>query len=431
VSEPPTERARLRWRARGYLLLGAGTALLFLAVAARDPIPVFVALPLLIAPVAAGLNAPSAAASASLSWSDRGSGPRVELTGSLRADPSADMEDWAVELVGPPPLPGARPLTVDWRPDRFRFTLSWTAPEPTILRVTAPTISWRDPTGLVDREVRGEHPDILIERYPPELLRLGAIRLERTVPLPGETHSHQLGASGEFFGIREAGPTDPPRRINWRASARAGRRLVNEFELERSADLLILLDVRPTPLGPVLDDRLLGIARAAALGIANACLREKLRVGYATFGEFVDSVPLSMGRIQQVRIHDAILTTRRAAVEGPSERCAVALRRMYPSTITTLLISSLVGESARELVPHLRRRGFPLVVLGPSPLSLVGGLALRDAEEEALAGRLGRLDRGLRLAETWLHAPVVDWTDFWSLGGLARMLRRPNVRRGP
>jgi uncharacterized protein (DUF58 family) len=430
VSAAPAARAPLRWRPRAYLLVGLGVALLFFAVGIRNPVPVFLAVPLLVAPLAAGLAAPSGTLSAPLRWSDEGSGPQVELTGTLEGDPSAGLEDWVVAVDEPTPLPEAAAPTVEARPGRFRFTLHWIAPEPTLLRVPAPAIAWRDPAGLVERPVRGDRPDLLVERYPPELLRLGAIRLERTVLLPGETRSHRLGPSGEFFGIREAAPTDPPGRINWKASARAGRRLVNEFELDRSADLLVLMDVRPTPLGPTLDDRLLGISRAGALGIANACLREKLRVGYATFGEFVDGVPLSLGRIHQRRVHEAIMATRRASVEGPSERCAVALRRLYPSTITTLLISPLVGDSALELVPHLRRRGFPVVVLSPSPLPLDPRDPPLREEEERLASRLGQLERRQRLGETWVHAPVVDWEDFWSLTGLVRMLRRPVVRRG-
>jgi uncharacterized protein (DUF58 family) len=430
VSAPPAPRAPLRWRPRAYLLVGIGVALVFFAVGTHDPVPIFVAVPLLVAPLAAGLAAPTAALAAPLKWADEGSGPRVDLTGTLDGSPAADLEDWVVSIDPDGPLPQAAAPTVEVSRGRFQFTLHWVAPEPTLLRVSAPSIHWRDPTGLVEREVGGDRPDLLVERYPPELLRLGAIRLERTVLLPGETRSHRLGASGEFFGIREAGPTDPPSRINWKASARAGRRLANDFELDRSADLLILMDTRPTPLGPTLDDRLLGISRAGALGVANACLREKLRVAYATFGEFVDGVPLSMGRVHQLRVHEAILATRRASVEGPSERCAVSLRRLYPSQVTTLLVSPLVGDSALELVPHLRRRGFPVVVLSPSPLPLDPRLPPLMPVEERLAARLGRLERRQRLSETWFHAPVVDWEDFWSLTGLVRMLRAPVVRRG-
>jgi uncharacterized protein (DUF58 family) len=420
----------LRWRARAYLLVGAGTVLLLLAIAARDPIPVFVAVPLLVAPVAAGLGSPSSSRPVSLRWSDEGTGRKVELTGTLSGEASARPDDWVVEFAQPLPLPEAAPPDVARGPGGLRFRLHWTAPEPTVVRIASPSAVWRDPMGLVERPLPGERPDIVVERYPPELLRLGAIRLERTLLLPGETQSRRLGASGEFFGIRDAAPNEPPRRINWVASARAGHLVANDFQLDRSADLLILLDCRPTPLGPALDSRLLGISRAAAQGIVDSCLRAKLRVGYATFGEFAACVPLSSGRIHQARLHRAILATQRSSVEGPSERCAVSLRRFYPPSLTTLLLSPLVGESSLDLVPHLKRRGFPVVVLSPSPLPVSPQLVSIPAEDEALAARLGRLERREQLATAWLHAPVVDWDEYWSLAGLVRMLRRPAVRRG-
>lgn len=427
---PAPGRPPLRWRPRAYLLVAAGTAFLFLAVAVRDPVPVFVAVPFLVAPVATGLTAPAPPRPVPLRWTDDGSGPEVRLTGSLQGEPAARPEDWVLEFRQIQPLPEQRPPESEQGPKGLRFTLHWTAPEPTVVRVSPPRLAWRDPVGLVEREIPGDRPDLIVERYPPELIRLGAIRLERTLLLPGETRSHRLGESGEFFGIRAAAPNDPPRRINWIASARAGRMLANDYQLDRSADLLVLVDVRPTALGSAMDSRLLGISRAAAQGIADSCLREKLRVGYATFGEFAECVPLSTGRIHQARIHRAILATQRATVEGPSERCAVSLRRFYPPSLTTLLLSPLVGNAAVDLVPHLRRRGFPVVVLSPSPLPVSPQLAPLPPEDEALAARLGRLERREQLADAWLHAPVVDWYEYWSLAGLVRMLRQPAVRRG-
>lgn len=50
------------------------------------------------------------------------------------------------------------------------------------------------------------------------------------------------GASTEFERIREYLPDDEFRRINWKATARRGQPLVNQFEAERSQNLVLLLD---------------------------------------------------------------------------------------------------------------------------------------------------------------------------------------------
>jgi uncharacterized protein (DUF58 family) len=295
--------------------------------------------------------------------------------------------------------------------------------------VPPPTISWNDPLGLIERTVDGERPTLVFERYPPELHRLGAVRLDRTLLLPGEARSHRVGASGEFFGIREAAPNDPPRRINWRATARIGHRLSNEYELDRTGDILILVDTRSTLLGPSVDDALIAVARAAATGISQAFLREKARVGFATFGEFVDAIPMASGRGHRLRLQAAITAMRRSEIVGPSERCAATLNRFYPPGITTILISPLTGEADPDLLVYLRRRGYPAIVLSPSPLSLPTVPLPLSPEETELAGRLEQLERRRRLARLWTHSPVIDWNDYWSFGELVRVLRQPNRRR--
>ncbi len=50
------------------------------------------------------------------------------------------------------------------------------------------------------------------------------------------------GASTEFERVREYLPDDEFRRINWKATARRGQPMVNQFEAERSQNLVILLD---------------------------------------------------------------------------------------------------------------------------------------------------------------------------------------------
>ncbi|MGB6501790.1 MAG: DUF58 domain-containing protein [Thermoplasmata archaeon] len=416
---------RFRWRTRGYLLAGAGAAFLVLAIAARDPVMILIAVPLLIAPVAAALAGPRPAPRAALAWQSSGDSGAIRIRGEIRGAPPSSTNDLMVTFEVPADLTEEAPARVEWFPGRIRFELKWRSPRPTIQKIPPPKILWRDPIGLVERPADGPRSSLQVERYPLDLFRLGALRLERTRLLPGKTQTRYVGSAGEFFGIRNASWNEPPRRINWRASARSGRWLANEFEIERTGDLIILIDRRPTVLGAEVDERFLGVARAAATGIAGSFLRQKARVGYATFGEFVAATPLSSGRTQGVRIRQAIRGTRRSPVEGPSERCAVSFRRYFPPGVTTLLISSLGGDAACDLVVYLRRRGFPVVVLNPSWRALLARRSSLSEREDALATRLGHLERRMRLSATRVFATVVDWEDLSSLGDLGQRLQRP------
>jgi len=429
VSATDLSPSRIRWSSRTFLLLAVGIALLLIAVGTRTSALIFFGLPLLVVPFVAALGSPRRAVVADLTWQAGGAGPSVEVSGTVHARHGGDISQVAITFETPADLEEAAPPTLRYRADAIDFALRWWAPHPMIGRVPPPSISWKDPLGLVEREVEGERPTLIFERYPPELHRLGTVRLDRTLLLPGEARSHRVGASGEFFGIRDAAPDDPPRRINWRATARVGRRLSNEFELDRTGDILLLVDTRSVLLGPAVDDALIAVARAAATGISAAFLREKARVGFATFGEFVDAVPMATGRGHRLRLQAAIMAMRRSEVAGPSERCAATLNRFYPPGITTILISPLTGEADPDLLVYLRRRGYPAIVLSPSPLSLPVPHAALAPEAAELAQRLGALARRRRIARLWSHSPVIDWSDFWSFGELVRVLRQPSRRR--
>lgn len=419
----PAEPSGLQWRARSGVFFAVGAALLAAGVVARTPVPLFLAVPFLIAPLGAALLGPRRA-TATLAWSSSGTEETVVVHGRIVPDERAlRPEDMRVEIDRPAGFDVAAPPQIDLADGALSFELTWRAREPIITQVPVPDVVWADPLGLAARPVRLAAEELPVERYPPEVGRLGRLRLPRTIVLPGETRSRAIGASGEFFGIRAARPTDPPRQINWAATARSGRTWVNEFYLERTGDVLLVLDLRPTDLGPEVDARIVGVARAAAFGIAEAFLREKARVGLATYGEFLTAVPLGSGRAQRYRIRRTLLESRVAAVAGPSERCAVAMRRYFPVGVTTIVLTPLADDEAIHLVPHLRRRGFPTVVLSPSPLAAMAGPAGAPAEDLVLTRRLLHLVRRERLSEVWRDSPVIDWEEYWSLASFQALLR--------
>lgn len=426
ASGPP---GPLHWRPRAALLLGTGGILLVAAVIGRNPVPLYLALPLLLAAPAAALAGPREAPHLVARRSAEGAGPEVRIEGVVDTSQRVNPNDLIVETPCPPGLDeAARPLFTRTAHE-VRYTLSWRAREPTTIVVPPPRVTWRDAAGLVEREAVIDLPDLVVERYPPELLRIGAVRFTHTTVRPGESRSRQIGVEGEFYGIREAIPEDPPRRINWLASARAGRLVANEYQMDRTGDLVLLLDTRTTSLGPDVDERLLSISRAAAAGIAQAFLRTKTRVGLAIFGEFLTAVPLSTGRTQEQRIRRALLSVRLFSGAAPSERCAIALGRYFPPGVTVILFSSLADEEGADLVPYLRRRGFRAMTLSPSPLPILLPAAHRATEEGALVARLYRLLRRDQISRAWQDAPAIDWEDYWSLSPFVQYLRRPATRR--
>jgi uncharacterized protein (DUF58 family) len=427
VNDGPSHRLALR-PATG-VLFGVAALLVFLSVATQNPVPLFAAVPLLLAPIAASGSAPPPDARTDLRWSVEGSADEVLVRGSIRPSESVTTDSLEVRFFRPEPLVVTAPAQVNVTSEAIDFLLSWKAPYPLLANVPRPEIVWRDPLSLVEVSLPVETPALRIERYPPEVARLGSVRLPRTTPQPGEIRSRQIGSSGEFFAVRLAAPTDTPRQINWRATARAGHLLANDFHLERTGDLILLLDLRPTSLGAERDATILAVSKAAALGIASGFLAEKARVGLGTFDEFLNAVPLGSGRRHRYRIAQALSRAEMTDGGGPSERFGVLMRRYYPPGVTTVLFSALADDESLSLLSHLRRRGFPTVVLSPSPIPLLTPTKEATTPEDLAALRLIRLVRRWRIGEAWREGPVVDWPDYWSLAPFVRYLSAPSIAR--
>ncbi len=431
MSAPPPAAAPSRLRPRAVLLIGFAGALVVGGVALRTPVPLLAAIPLLTVALAATWGSRGGTRSTDLTWEAGGLGPSLEIRGRLSGPFARGGE--GIDVVVPP-VPGATPrgpTRVVRSPEEILFSVDQTLAEPVISVLAPPRVVRHDPLGLAEGPIPGARPTLAVERYPPELTRLGSVRLDRTLHLPGESRSHRIGTSGEFFGVRVAAPGEPPRRINWRASARVGQLLANDYQLDRTGDILLLLDVRPTRFGRDVDERLLAISRAGLYGIAESFLRTKVRVGYARFGEFLEAIPLSTGRVHRIRVKQAVLESRRSEVAGPAERCAFQLRRYFRPGLTTLVISQATGDPGFDLLPYLSRGGFPSILVSPSPLGLRGSReeGSEPSVEEALARRLENAERRSRVAGSWEYGPVIDWTDYWSLAALERFLRQPTRRR--
>lgn len=429
MSDPAPAEDPRRWLVGSAALWASGGLFVALAVLLRNAPLLFLAVPLLIAPALAWLSAPTRGAGGRLTWAAGGEGRAVTIEGRIDLDRGIPPDGVSLRFFPPEPLAEVGPPRVDRVPGQLRIDWPLVAERPCIAVLPTPLARWSDPLDLVDRPLDLTGTALRVERFPPEIARVRVTHLRRTTVYPGEVRSRERGRGGEFLGIRASVPGDTPREINWRASARLGRLAANEHLRERTGDLLIVLDLRPTPQGPRRDAELLGLGRAAAYGVATAFLAEKARVGLLTFGEYATTVPMGSGRTQAFRLRGVLGAATVSEVAGPVERLAVSARRYFPPGVGTLVISSLSDDDGPLLLAHLRRRGFDPFVLAPSPLPLLLPAGPAADRPTAAAARLLHLARRQRLAAAWKEAPVIDWEEYWSLAPLARFLARPIERR--
>jgi uncharacterized protein (DUF58 family) len=428
ASATATAPRRFTWRGRAILLFSIGGFALVGGLAFRASDALLFSVPLLLAPVSTWLLLPRASTVVQAVGECRDKADGLELSIELRAQPPLPSGALEVEIEVPSgtTAPDGASRRVLLRPGETPRTSFFLRPHrPLFAELAPPKVRWRDPLGLGELQLPVVGRGLTLERDLPGVRHVPRLALQRTTMLPGEVRSRRTGSSGDFASIRPFAPGDSRRRINWWATARRNELLSNEFLPERSGELVIVLDARNHHLPYSDDAELLGVGRAAALGLARSFLREKTRIGLAVFGEFADCLPLGSGKLHGFRIERMLEKVRLADVEPPIERLSVGLRRYYRSGTPILYMTPMADDETVAAGYHLRRRGFPCLLLTPSPVTLEGERMDLASEDGKLALRLFRLERRVRLRQAWESAPVVEWEDFTSLAALVGFLRRP------
>ena len=423
---PP--ETRFTWRARSLLLFGLGGSALVLGLLFSSPPALLLAVPLLVSPLTPWLLAPAGGtevrAEGRVVEGDRRLEVRWELSFAGRR-PAGELVTRTGTVRGTRLL-GYRELETRI-PSKGNATVRYTFEpyRPLFEALSPPRVLWRDALGLSEIPLQVTGDPVLLESYPPELKRLRQVNLRHTTLLPGEARSSRSGPGGEFYNVRPYLPGENRNAINWWATARRGDWMSNEFYAERSGELLLVVDLRHGDFTRSNQEDLLGVCRAAAVGIARELLREKVRVGLALFQEFPRILPLRSGRVQRYQIEKLLSGTEITGSLPPVERLAIAVSRSIPSGTPTLFLSPLDDEETFSIGYQLRRRGYPTLLLSPSPLPLYSEQLDQTGAAGELAARMAALLRRRRVTDAWAYVPVIDWTEYGSLAPLVNFLRRP------
>lgn len=229
----------------------------------------------------------------------------------------------------------------------------------------------------------------------------------RTRPWFGHVASRFIGAGTEFWGVREYVSGDDVRRINWKASARFDRLYSNEYQGERSGDVVILLDARAESAIGSETGNAVEVGVRAALGVAEHVLESKNRVGLIVQRDVLDWVPPAFGRKQLYRILDHLVHVH-AGGEWPFSFVTWVLTRYFPRDALVVLITPLTDRTALDAVMNMAAQGYDVTVVSPSPLEIERALYPASPPQET-AYRVLRMERDNLIAQLRRVAQVVDW----------------------
>jgi len=341
-------------------------------------------------------------------------GDEVEIVASVEAETGAERLELLLELPRDLVIEeGEDPLLLHLgdggrRELRFRVRCArWGA-----FRVGRVYLRTEDGFGLYRHEQTLDRRQPL-KVYPAEETLRELLRPLETQVFAGNHVARQKGEGIEFADLRPFVAGDRVRHVNWRASARRGELWINEHHAERNADVVILVDSfaearrgGQSTLDPAL--------RAAA-SLAGRYLRQKDRVGFVTFGGVLNWLFPSSGTTQLYRIVDSMLDTQ-IVLSYAWKDIGVVPRRTLPPQALLLALTPLLDERSAVALLDLRARGFDVVAIEISPLSLLPEPQGQLAE---VADRLWRLRReAIRGRFERAGIPVAVWEDDSSLAAV-------------
>lgn len=155
--------------------------------------------------------------------------------------------------------------------------------------------------GLVERRFSFDH-DAEVPVYPSfiEMRKFEFIAISNRLTDYGIKKMRRIGDSSEFEHIREYVNGDDYRKINWKATARKGYLMVNNFQDERSQHIYCIIDKGRVMQMPFNGMTLLDYAINTSLVMSNIALLRQDQAGLLTFSNQPDTFLKADRRGQQM-----------------------------------------------------------------------------------------------------------------------------------
>lgn len=234
------------------------------------------------------------------------------------------------------------------------------------------------------------------------------IRPHQTRGFSGPIQARLRGSGMTFWGVREFHLGDSLRQINWKISSRHQDSLfTNEFEMERIADVGLILDARQQTNIEIEGERLFEYSVLATAALAEAFLADGHRVSMLTYGYGMQRIFPGYGKVQRERILFA-LTQVEPGSNFALEDFNHLPTRLFPAKSQLVVVSPL---SPRDIMAfsRLRQDGYGVLLVSPNPV-FFEARSYHQSETLQQAVRLAKVERSLWLRRlTRMGVQVVDW----------------------
>lgn len=216
----------------------------------------------------------------------------------------------------------------------------------------------RSPLGLAQRRIISENEQI-VKVYPSfiHLHNYQLFSMDNKMTDMGAHRKRMVGQSMEFDHIKEYVSGDDIRRLNWKATARRGNLMVNNYVEEKSQQVYCVIDKGRAMKMPFEGLTLLDYAVNASLVFSNIALQKGDKTGLVTMASnTIDVLPASNKKVQLNKILDSLYAQATQWEESDFEKLSVTLRSVFSQRSLLILFTNFESMSGlQRQLPYLRR----------------------------------------------------------------------------
>lgn len=172
----------------------------------------------------------------------------------------------------------------------------------------------------------------------------------------GSKRMRKIGQSMEFEQIKEYVSGDDIRTINWKATARKGSLMINNYTDEKSQQVYIILDKGRLMKMPFNGLSLLDYSINAALALSNICLQKQDKIGLVTFNEKIGTI-LAADRkpIQREKILQLLYKENTSFLESDFEMLYTQVRNKIKQRSLLILFTNFESTTGlKRQINYLR-----------------------------------------------------------------------------
>ncbi len=204
--------------------------------------------------------------------------------------------------------------------------------------------------GLLQRRYRFDNEQ-MVPVYPSfiQMRRYELLAISNRLNEAGIKKIRRIGQNREFDTIKDYVAGDDPRTVNWKATARRNRLMVNTYQDEKSQQVYALIDIGRAMKMPFEQLTLLDYAINASLVISNIAMLKYDKAGVITFSKKVHKVLAAERKgLQMHNIMELLYNTKTGYQESDYGKLYATLKQRIRQRSLLLLFTNFETLSSMQ-----------------------------------------------------------------------------------